>query len=103
MNKLDELEKKYQELGAEIKKLKAEKGVVEWPKAGYGYYYVTSDVGIACFPWWGREHQMHHLASGNVHRTKEEAEAYKAWLTSPRTQARREVEMKEILEEKCNE
>lgn len=39
------------------------------------------------------EYGQMQLKIGNVHRTKEEAEAYGAWLQSPVTQARRRLEM----------
>ena len=65
----------------------------EWPKVGDEYYLAYSTGTIACVAWGNDSADKNLTASGNVHRTKEEAEAYRAWLTNPRTQARRRVEM----------
>ena len=65
----------------------------EWPKGDSSYHTLLSDNRVVHCLWTDDPYDQFRLAAGNVHRTKEEAEAYREWLTSPRTQARRRVEI----------
>lgn len=97
MNKLEEFEKKLGSLALELEELKAEAVQnEEWPKVGCEYFYWNNYSGsdlIESSNWQKMKTDGMRLNVGNVHRTKEEAEAYRDWLTNPRTQARRRVEM----------
>jgi len=99
MNKLTELEKKYEELGAahtalgqEIEKLKTEKVEERWPRYGdvmfsmYGTGKVTRD-NYRASNW-----QISCVKMGNAFRTEKEAGHYRAWLKDPVTQARYKVQ-----------
>ena len=93
MNKLEEFEKKLAALALELEAMKAEVAQdEEWPKSG-AYYTVLSDNRIENCLWNDDSYDKFRLSAGNVHRTNEEAEAYREWLTNPRTQARRRAEM----------
>lgn len=95
MNKLEEFEKKLGSLALELEAMKAEAVQdEEWPKVGCKYW-VSQTPPHKPFAsiWDGDNTDSFRLATGNVHRTNEEAEAYRVWLTNPRTNARRRVEM----------
>ena len=82
-------------MASQLVELKAEEVQdEEWPKYGDKYWASDSYTGKV-FESAGADTQItqRRLAAGNVHRTREEAEAYRDWLTNPRTQARRRVEM----------
>lgn len=65
----------------------------EWPKDGDDYYTVSGG-GDILRPILSRSaFDSHRLSTSNANRTKEETERYRDWLTNPRTQARRRVEM----------
>ncbi len=101
MSKLEEFEKKLASLALELEVMKADAAQdEEWPKDGCEYWVSQTTPHAPHTPhktfasiWDGGNTDSFRLATGNVHRTKEEAEAYRDWLTSPRTQARRRGEM----------
>jgi hypothetical protein len=64
-----------------------------WPKAGDVYCTIDSSGDIGQCEWVADRIDLHKSATGNCHHTVQEAQAYKKWLTSPRTHARRRVEM----------
>lgn len=50
------------------------------PKEGEAYWYVASSGSIWRTCWMNNEVDMGHLLTGNVHRTREDAEKYKQRL-----------------------
>ena len=75
MSTLEELEKKYKELGEEIDKLKAEKENEPWkPKDGERYWFVSHSGGEESTIWDGVPVDVRMYELGNVFKTKEEAE-----------------------------
>lgn len=75
MNKIDELEKKYKELGEEIERLKVEKENEPWkPKSGDKYWLISHNGYVVQVRWMGDEAEDDIYAIGNVFRTQEEAE-----------------------------
>ena len=77
---LTDLQKKYEELGAEIEALK-EQGVIDiWPKYyGDNYYSVASNNSIMECVWANHEMDKARKAAHNIFRTKEEAQAKADW------------------------
>lgn len=72
MNRLEELKKKYAELGAEIEKLEK----CEKPKKGDSYYVIDNDGDILCaIEWENRTLDEARYEFGNVFKAEEEAEA----------------------------
>lgn len=70
--KLEELEKKYKELGEEIDRLKAcKKGF----RSGDTYYFVNPSAIIACNPWTDHYVDKDRFKAGNAFKTEEEARA----------------------------
>lgn len=108
MDKIEQLEKTLDEaiiragqwqvfldkMETQIAELKAEAAKGEgWLKVG-GYYWRMYPSGTVNYCRWDDDTvDKSLLRAGNVYRTQEEAEAYRDWLTSPHTQARRRVEM----------
>lgn len=74
MNKLEELEKKYKELGEEIEKLKKQ-GKAWKPEKEESYYAIYGDGNIDRATWHDSISGNKRYAIGNCFRTKEEAEA----------------------------
>ncbi|MGX7104907.1 hypothetical protein [Globicatella sanguinis] len=75
MSTLEELEKKYKELGDEIEKLKAEKENERWvPKVGDRYWYVANDGYIHETEWAHFGIHRRRYLIGNVFKTEQEAE-----------------------------
>lgn len=75
MNKLEELEKKYKELGEEIERLKAEKeNEVCKPKKGDKYWTISYSGGVISSVWHGDAVDEARYLLGNVFKTQEEAE-----------------------------
>lgn len=72
--KLQELEKKYEELGKEIEKLKNEKKGKRWkPDCGEEYYFIGL-FGSVCKFSWNNCHEYNYLYSqGNCFKTEQEA------------------------------
>lgn len=73
MNKLEELEKKYKELGEEIEKLKAQSGVRCRCDLGCEYFYIDDDGDIQSVDDndWGCDEIKFDM--GNYFKTKDEA------------------------------
>jgi len=95
MNQLQELEEQYKKLGVEIEKLKASTVEAEvWPKNGDEWFSTLSNGTIARNVW-GNDDQYdwYYLSTNNCHRTKEAAEAHRAYQMSPRVRARELVEL----------
>ena len=75
MSTLEELEKKYKELGEEIEKLKAEKENEPWkPKDGEEYWFIYHSGAVLSISWHGEPVDEKRYAIGNVFKTEEEAE-----------------------------
>ena len=75
---LTDLQKKYEELGAEIKAL--EQNVIhEWPQEDGKYWFVNAS-GIISESYWENDNaDLARKASHNIFRTKEEAQAKADW------------------------
>lgn len=72
--KLEELEKKYEELGAEIERLK-EQGDKPF-EIDDGYYVITSVGDVVLYKYRDDKIDRYRIATGNAFRTKEDAELY---------------------------
>lgn len=73
MSKLEELEKKYQELGAEIEKLREEEKNKPWKPNFDETYYFTDDEGdVREDKWTNHSTDKARLAFGNVFQTQED-------------------------------
>ena len=94
MSKLEEFEKKLGSLAVELEVMKAEAAQDEERPNDTSKYWASDSYTRKVFESAGADARItkRRIATGNVHRTKEEAEAYRDWLTNPRTQARRRVE-----------
>lgn len=65
----------------------------EWPNVGDEYFIAVDNEEAYKIRCSNDAYDNYNLETGNCHRTEEGAEAYRKWLTDPRTQARRMVEM----------
>ena len=92
---IEELEKKYEALGEEIERLKAEAvdSDDEWPKVWDEFFIVAEDWAIDRKVFAGTPRDRFNQAIGNIHRTEKEAEAYRAYRTNPRTVMRDKIQM----------
>lgn len=73
MDKLEELKKKYKELGEEIEKLENESKVWK-PENGEQYWYLTSDGDMDVDDWGDWECDNARYEIGNCFKTETEAE-----------------------------
>lgn len=90
MKKLQELEEQLSAIQAQIDEMKKEGE--EWPKFGDEVWTIGMEGVAVATKFAGTPMWRYKLATGSLHRTESEASAYRDWLTSPRTQARRMVE-----------
>lgn len=75
MNKLEELEKKYKELGEEIERLKSEKeNELGKPEHGDAYWFISHSGEVKPSIWYGDVTDEIRYELGNVFKTEEEAE-----------------------------
>lgn len=72
MDKLEELKKKYKELGEEIERLKEEQA--HKPKYGEDYWFIRYDNEVISNIWYADDIDEARYKLGNVFRTQEEAE-----------------------------
>lgn len=93
---LEELEKKYAELGKQIEQMKAEK---EWPQNGSTYFYIDHYLTATDESWTGNPWDEDQKQSGNFFRTEEEAQAV-ADLIDPKRLAAEARVRKIIAEER---
>jgi len=99
--KIKELESKIERfeslLNVEVKELKEEVEALKqkepWPKVD-DHYYCYNAAGMIGQPTYDDDNVDHfNKATGNCHRTKEQAIRHKEYITSPRVRARELVEM----------
>mgnify|MGYP000816198308 FL=1 len=75
--KLQELEKKYEELGKEIEKLKNQKKGKRWkPDCGEEYYFIGLFGGVCEFSWNNCPQDNYLYSQGNCFKTRHEAEEH---------------------------
>lgn len=75
--KLQELEKKYEELGKEIEKLRRTKCSTGWePNKGEDYYFIRDYGDVHSVSWIGDPVDNFRFAQNNCFQTKEEAEEH---------------------------
>lgn len=93
MNKAEQIEELEAQLSAIQAQIDEMKNVEEeWPKVGDKVWTLGLEGTTIFSNFTGTVMWKHRLATGSLHRTEAEASAYRDWLTSPRTQARRMVE-----------
>src|SRR5574344_1758580 len=78
MDKLEELKKKYKELGEEIERLKEEQA--HKPKYGEEYWFIRYDNEVISNIWYADDIDEARYELGNVFSTREEAEFRKEQL-----------------------
>lgn len=91
MNKLQEIEEQLSAIQAQIDEMKKENE--GWPKYGDEVWMLGMEGATVVSTYTDSPMWRYKLSTGSLHRTAAEASAYRDWLTSPRTQARRKVEM----------
>lgn len=82
MKKLEDLEKKYKELGEEIERLKKEQSVGKWiPEHGESYYFIDIDLRVNC-NWFDshEESDKDIIKYTKIFKEKEEAQEYADYL-----------------------
>ena len=93
MNNLEEMKKKYEELGEAIKRLEEQEQPAEWPQVGDEYWTGLFPNRIEGFFFDNDVAEAFYKAIGDMHRTKEEAEAYRAFRMNPRTVMRDKIQV----------
>lgn len=98
MNDLKELEKRIEaareELVAAEAALAAAKQSTEWPQMGEEYWVgAENSHGAWSSSYADDKTDAFRKAIGDMHRTKEEAEAYRAYRMNPRTVMRDKIQM----------